>query len=199
MPASQQNLFGAAPAPRNFDKDALGFLIRGFGEKYRVRDGGEVFNLETGKQLSLQTTAKGYVYVSLWHDKKAYGRFVHRLLLQAASGKEGAGLEVNHIDGDKSNNTLANLEWVTSSGNKKHSFYVLNNRQAILLPGPTNPNSKPIEGVDEGGNVVVRFGSAEEARSRGYQPASIAHAITGIRQQKHKGLHWRFARGVVSA
>ncbi|PTT35139.1 hypothetical protein DBR23_24545, partial [Acidovorax sp. HMWF018] len=101
---SQHDLFSAPPAPRSFDKDALGFLIRGFGEKYRITDGGEVFNLETGKPLSLKTTAKGYVYVHLWHDKKGYGRFVHRLLLQAASGKEGTGLEVNHIDGDKSNN-----------------------------------------------------------------------------------------------
>lgn len=195
MPASQQNLFGAAPAPRSFDQDALGFLIQGFGEKYRIRDGGDVSNLETGKPLTPQITRNGYVYVQLWHDKKKHGRFVHRLLLQAASGMAGDGLEVNHIDGDKSNNTLANLEWVTSAENKKHSFHVLNNKPSILLPGGQNPNAKPIEGIDAHGEVVVRFTSAADARAHGYKPASIAHAISGLRQKRHKGLYWRHAMG----
>lgn len=192
---SQHDLFGAAPAPRSFDKDALGFLIRGFGEKYRITDGGEVFNLKTGKSLSSKTNVKGYVYVHLWHDKKGHGRFVHRLLLQAASGLEGKGLEVNHIDGDKSNNTLANLEWVTSSENKKHSFHVLKNRQSILLRGAENMNSKPVEGFDSSGNVIVRFACAADGKQHGFQPASIAHAITGKLQRRHRGLYWRHAIG----
>ena len=44
MQVHQPDLFCGAPAPRRFDEDALGFLIRGFGEKYRIRDGGEVSN-----------------------------------------------------------------------------------------------------------------------------------------------------------
>lgn len=173
----------------------LDFPIEGFGGKYRVRDGGEVFNVHTGNALTPQKTDRGYVYLKLWHDRKGYGRFVHRLLLQGATGQQGDGLEVNHIDGDPSNNTLANLEWVTSSENKKHSFHVLERKHAVQLSGEKNPNNKPIEGFDDGGNVVVRFVSAEAARAHGYQPASISHAITGRLQKRHKGLRWRHATG----
>ena len=48
---------------------------------------------------------------------------VHRLVLMAFAPIENMqNLEVNHIDGNKKNNSLSNLEWVTSSENKLHAF-----------------------------------------------------------------------------
>ena len=48
---------------------------------------------------------------------------VHRLVLMAFAPIENMyKLEVNHIDGNKKNNSLSNLEWVTSSENKFHAF-----------------------------------------------------------------------------
>lgn len=190
----QLSIFGGAPEPvRCFEQDAYGFLIRGYGDKYSIFDGGAVVNNKTGKALAIKATDKGYLYVSLWHENKGHDRFVHRLLLQATTGQTGLGLEVNHKDGDKTNNYLSNLEWCTSSQNKWHSFHVLKSRKSILLKGSQNPNSKPVEGIDSSGKVVVHFESAEEARKCGYQPASIAHAIKGKLQKRHKGLFWRHA------
>lgn len=190
---TQLNIFGGSEPVRSFEQDAYGFLVAGYGDKYAIRDGGHVTNIYTGKQIVIQSTKKGYMYVSLWHKERAYSRFVHRLLMQSVTGISGAGLEVNHIDGNKANNTIANLEWVTSSQNKIHSFHILKNRIPILCKGKENPNSKPIEGFDINGNVIVRFASAECARSAGFQPASIAHAISGKLQKRHKGLYWRHA------
>ena len=62
MPASQKNLFGAAPAPRSFDQDALGFLIS-FARKHK----GQPFSAE---QVTLAAQAKG---IAPETDLRAWG------------------------------------------------------------------------------------------------------------------------------
>ncbi len=59
MPASQQTLFGAAPAPRSFDKDALGFLIS-FARKHK----GQPFSAE---QVTLAAIKRGIAPQDLRH------------------------------------------------------------------------------------------------------------------------------------
>lgn len=57
------------------------------------------------------------------NTKKTYR--VHRLVLMAFKPVENMdNLEVNHIDGDKKNNRLDNLEWCTSSENQRHAFSI---------------------------------------------------------------------------
>ena len=57
------------------------------------------------------------------NTKKTYR--VHRLVLMAFKPVENMdNLEVNHIDGDKKNNRLDNLEWCTSSENQQHAFSI---------------------------------------------------------------------------
>lgn len=65
----------------------------------------------------------GYVYVSLSkHGKTQFVR-LHRIVLTAFSPPTNSDAnQVNHKDGIKTNNTLENLEWVTSSENMKHAF-----------------------------------------------------------------------------
>ena len=62
----------------------------------------------------------GYLRAMVTHDKKKKHLYVHRLVAMAFIG-EGSG-EVDHIDGNKLNNRVDNLRWVTPSENKKHSF-----------------------------------------------------------------------------
>lgn len=49
---------------------------------------------------------------------------VHRLIMQSISPTENKELEINHIDGNKLNNHYSNLEWCTSSENKRHAFRI---------------------------------------------------------------------------
>ena len=179
----------------NFEKDALGLLlpIKGYGNKYAISKNGIVFNTITNKQIAQHVTGKGYYYVHLWHMNKGHGRFVHRLLLQASTDSDGFGLECNHIDGDPSNNSIENLEWLTSSENKKHAHHVLGRVKNISKKGIENPNIKAVEGYTANGEVVVRFISICAAKESGFQPSSIAHAIKGKWQKTHRGLFWRYS------
>lgn len=62
----------------------------------------------------------GYLYVAMYSENGRTSKSVHRLVANAFLGSQ-EGREVNHIDGDKSNNALANLEYVTSAENKQHA------------------------------------------------------------------------------
>lgn len=86
---------------------------------YEVSDDGRVRNMRTGRVL--RATGDRYLMVSLGRARRA---LVHRLVAQAFLG-DGAGLQVNHKNGDRKDNRVQNLEWVTASENNMHSRRVL--------------------------------------------------------------------------
>lgn len=88
-----------------------------YGEVYEVSNLGEVRNKLTGKVLK-PFDKQGYKRVRMCKDKVVFSTGIHRLVLMSFCSVDGMdGLEVDHIDGDKSNNTLSNLRWVTHEEN----------------------------------------------------------------------------------
>ena len=66
----------------------------------------------------------GYHIVSLYKNGVQQNNRVHRLVMAAFVGPCPNGMQVNHIDGNKSNNRLENLEYVTQSENAIHSYTI---------------------------------------------------------------------------
>lgn len=64
----------------------------------------------------------GYQHATLWHHKKDKTVAVHWCVLSAFLPADNKKLWVNHKDGDKNNNRLENLEWLTPGQNTKHAF-----------------------------------------------------------------------------
>ncbi len=81
------------------------------------------------KILATKTNRGGYVEVNLWKENKGKTVSVHRVVLETFNPTRNTLLEVNHIDGNKQNNRLDNLEWVTSSQNKIHRHQLLRQKQ----------------------------------------------------------------------
>lgn len=111
-----------------------------FSGGYWASNKGNIKNRQ-GKPLSQKTKSNGYKEVCLYIDKKPYMKYVHRLIIETWSIPIQQGKQVNHIDGDKSNNCIENLEVVTPSENSKHSYHVLGNK-APVMKGEKHPNAK---------------------------------------------------------
>lgn len=99
--------------------------VIGFEGRYQVSNFGRVKGIH--KMLKF-CESNGYARVYFFIKKgKQKGMLVHRLVAAAFIGKIEQGLEVNHIDGNKKNNKVDNLEVVTRSQNVYHSHYTLKN------------------------------------------------------------------------
>ncbi len=63
-----------------------------------------------------------YQYITLCDNGKYKKQYIHRLVAESFIPNVDDKPEVNHIDGDKTNNNISNLEWNTISENRKHAF-----------------------------------------------------------------------------
>ena len=88
----------------------------------RIRHNGKGTYIQKEKLLKQTFTSTGYKKVELCKDGKRKGFKVHRLVAIAFIPNPDNKPEVNHIDGNKINNNIDNLEWVTSSENTIHAY-----------------------------------------------------------------------------
>ena len=102
----------------------ISLLYPNIKDCYYITDQGEIYNKNTGNILKQKKELDGYIRVSLM--KKTGGTTyvqLHRVLMMAFKPIENMKkLQVNHIDGNKENNILSNLEWVTAKQNIQHAI-----------------------------------------------------------------------------
>lgn len=89
---------------------------------YNIDCAGRVINRNTGKQVKPQENNCGYMRVQLCNGKRKPRFFVHRLVAELFIQNPLNLPQVNHKDGNKKNNHVDNLEWISASDNRKHAF-----------------------------------------------------------------------------
>lgn len=101
--------------------------VVGYEGFYEVSSLGRVrsTSVSRGRVLRPHRTGKGYHGVSLWHQNRAKHAKIAHLVAAAFIGPRPSGYQVNHIDGNKVNNRVANLEYVTGQENCRHAREVL--------------------------------------------------------------------------
>lgn len=95
--------------------------IPGWEGLYACDTEGHVYSYRTNKFLSPSKNKRGYLHVTFTKDGKRYDYRVQRLVAMTFIDNPENKEQVNHIDGNKLNNCIQNLEWVTAEENIEHA------------------------------------------------------------------------------
>ena len=95
--------------------------IKGF-EQYCIDQKGNVYNKKRNKKIKTTVRRDGYEVCVLRKNKKQKGVYIHRLMAIQFIENANTSLQVNHINGIKSDNRIENLEWVTAKQNTSHAI-----------------------------------------------------------------------------
>lgn len=96
--------------------------VKNFEGKYLVSPCGAIYSTRSRRMLKPRLTEKGYLTVELWENYKRKVARIHRIVAEAFIENPYNLKEINHKDGNKQNNNIANLEWCTRSENLKHAY-----------------------------------------------------------------------------
>lgn len=102
--------------------------IHGYEGLYKISQNGKIKNCNINKILKPVKMNTGYYRVSLCKNKIKREYYIHRLVAQHFILNYNNLPEVNHKDGDKSNNCVSNLEWCSRKQNIEHSIRILGNK-----------------------------------------------------------------------
>lgn len=94
---------------------------------YEVSNTGLVRRASSQNLITPRMLCNGYMQLGLRRGSKPFYKMVHRLVAAAFIGQISEGMEVNHKDGNKLNNYVDNLEYVTHQKNMQHARNVLGN------------------------------------------------------------------------
>ena len=95
--------------------------IPGFEHEYAKNKNGRVLSLLTDQINNTSVDTNGYLMTNLYKDGKRYAKRVHILVAQTFIPNPDNLPVVNHIDGDKTNPKVNNLEWCSYSENTQHA------------------------------------------------------------------------------
>lgn len=175
--------------------------IAGFEGRYQVSNKGNVKSLryrghDIESLMKLSEHHTGYLIVQLG-KKPAKICLVHQLVAKAfIPPVEGKKL-VNHIDGDKHNNCVDNLEWTTYKENTAHAIKT-GLRDPHSTPkkfGKDHYSSKPVLQYDLNGNFIKKWDCQSDV-TRAFNSASFTYCIDKP-NKTFKGYMWRSFNGTI--
>jgi len=136
--------------------------VVGYEGFYDVSNRGRIKSIEredsrhTGRVLS-PGHPRGRPHINLFKHGRASAKrhYVHILVLEAFVSPRLPGMQCNHLDGDKANNRVPNLEWGTQFDNMRHAF---DNGLIVAAHGEKNGQSKLTEGDVRRARALIASG-----------------------------------------
>lgn len=155
-------------------------------KRYTFSIDGKITNHQTGHCIIPYLGVRGYLLVNLYNsecNKKTIVP-VHRIIAILFIPNPHGYKCVNHIDGNKQNNHVSNLEWCSSSYNNAHAYQ-------IGLKKPHTENGKSIKQLTLNGEFVKAWDSINEAgRALNMRRSHISEVVSGKRKSAY-GYIWQ--------
>ena len=139
---------------------------------YGVNEAGEIYSFRQNKILSPKRNHDGYLRIQLWNKGQCEFVGIHRLVAEAFIPNPENKPFVNHIDGDKRNNSVSNLEWCTQKENIAHAW------ETGLSHRRKNTAGMRIAQFTKDGRFLREFPSQMEVeRELGINHVNVSYAI----------------------
>lgn len=176
--------------------------IPGYEGLYKISNFGEIISLNYNhtkkpKKLIPQKYKSGYLFVKIGGKNKSIHRLVAETFIPNIKNKP----VVNHIDGNKKNNIVDNLEWNTISENTNHAIrnklITFNSKkkkesELINIRKATEKNKKKIFQYSKEGNLLGVFGSIIEASRKTNCNATHISLCAKGKQKSCGGYNWEY-------
>lgn len=151
------------------------------------------------KKIGLWKNTSGYTYVTVCNDWIKKNFIVHRLVAKSFIENHWNKPQVNHIDGNKENNRVENLEWVTASENQLHSRNVLNNKVAFQTNHPdkwkfwiNNRHSKKVDQYTKDWTFIKTWDSMMDIQRELWIKQWIISDVCRWRNKTCRQFIWKF-------
>ena len=165
-----------------------------YEELYKVSNLGKILSLNynhTGKP-GLMTPGKtpiGYLQVNLWKNGEYKTCLVHRLVAQTFLPNPENLPQVNHIDENKENNRVDNLEWKSPKGNCNHGT----RNERLRKTQINDPNkSKRVLQFTKSRELIREWSSTQECGRNGFDQSAVSKCCNG-KLPHYKGFLWMYA------
>lgn len=171
-----------------------------FPESYEVSSFGRVRGKDKTvlKSNGVLTSRKGVLLTPQWHSTdcwrvrlcvsgKKYSRYVHRMVAQTFLKNEHNLPEVNHLDGDRSNSRLENLEWVSKEANMKHAI------ETGLINNPFAKEARHFKRsvlVYRGNEYITTLNGNAEMEAFGLNFKNVSACLLG-KEKTHRGYNFK--------
>ena len=183
--------------------------IEGYEGKYLISNQGKVKSLydKSGnyrEHILVSRNAKnGYLYVNLYKNSKSKTKKIHRLVAETFIPNTNNLPCINHIDGNKHNNCIDNLEWCSYSENTKKAIELgLIDKEKFFKSGKDNimynkhgkehPSSIPVLQYDLKGNFIKKWDNIKDAE-KALKLFHISNCCKGSRKTCG-GYKWKYEK-----
>ena len=156
---------------------------------YEITQQGKVFN-RFGKELEGETTKEGYKRITLYLNKERKRFLLHRLIAELFIDNPNNYPVVNHINGNKLDNRIENLEWITYKENTKHAL-----ENNLKIPKSTKGCGQgkytPVLQIDpETGQIITEYPSMKQAAEQTGGSFQLISAVVNGKRKTHNGFKW---------